>query len=87
MALRVLVVCTGNTCRSPMGAGLLTEMLAGEIEVVSAGIMAAEGHPATPEAVTACAAAGIDISVHRAGPGCGRLRRSGTNQRRRHYHR
>ena len=50
----VLFVCTGNTCRSPMAAALLRALLdkRGGINIMvsSAGIAAAEGDPATPEA-------------------------------------
>lgn len=65
---RVLFVCTGNTCRSPMAAALL-RALAGEagldIEVRSAGIAAIAGGPPTPEAVAALAARGIVLEGHR----------------------
>ena len=70
-------VCTGNTCRSPMAAGLAKMLLAemhdcrpGElrsrgIEVVSAGVCAHNGGRATPEAVQAAKALGADIARHR----------------------
>lgn len=48
MSKRILFVCTGNTCRSPLAEGLLREMAkrAGfPLEVQSAGIAAAEGGP------------------------------------------
>ena len=66
--LRVLLVCTGNICRSPIAHGLLSErskrLLGGEVEVRSAGTWAGGG-PATPEAVAAAADLGVDISGHR----------------------
>jgi protein-tyrosine-phosphatase len=68
----VLLVCTGNTCRSPMAAGILKKMLADEgitgIQVVSAGTAALEGMPATDLAVETSSDWGIDISGHRSQP-------------------
>lgn len=68
---RVLFVCTGNTCRSPMAEGLLKKLLndrSGEIpwiSVASAGTMGLVGQPATPLAVEVAAEYGIDIGEHR----------------------
>ena len=66
----ILMVCTGNICRSPMAAGLLRHMLPTELEnrilVSSAGTQAIHGHQAAPFAVQAMARQGIDISGHRA---------------------
>lgn len=63
---RILLVCTGNTCRSPMAEGLL-RALAQErgqaVEVLSAGLCA-DGSPASPQAVEAMAQRGIDIAGH-----------------------
>ncbi len=66
-------VCSGNTCRSPMAAALARARLAAagrlDIGVFSAGLQAAEGEPATPEAIAATAAAAEplpDLAVHRA---------------------
>jgi L-threonylcarbamoyladenylate synthase len=76
-ATRLLFVCTGNTCRSPIAAGLATTMLAERlgckpeelegmgVEVVSAGVLGMDGSPATPEAVRAARRFGADISRHR----------------------
>ena len=72
-----LFVCTGNTCRSPMAAGLAKRFLAdrlgckvGELtrhglKVLSAGAFAGEGFGATPAAVEAARELGADISRHR----------------------
>ena len=63
---RVLVVCTGNTCRSPMAEGWLKQKLSGKGWMVeSAGVGAWGGSPATPEAVEAMREVGVDISEHR----------------------
>lgn len=64
----VLVVCTGNVCRSPMAEGLLRARFArlGRGSVESAGIAALVGRPAEPYAVEAVARRGVDISGHRA---------------------
>ena len=67
LAFSVLVVCTGNMCRSPMAHGVLAQMLAGErVFVYSAGTDAPAGAPATRAAVEAAAGLGADISRHRA---------------------
>jgi protein-tyrosine-phosphatase len=62
---RVLVVCTGNTCRSPMAEGWLNAKLAGKGWLAeSAGVAAWGGSPASPEAVEAMREIGVDISGH-----------------------
>ena len=67
--LRVLLVCTGNICRSPLAHGFLEDRsrryLDGAIEVRSAGTWARDGGPATPEGIAAGVEAGIDIDRHR----------------------
>lgn len=66
----VLMVCTGNICRSPMAAGLLRHRLPpalqGRVAVSSAGTHALHGHQAEPLAVQTMADTGIDIRDHRA---------------------
>ena len=61
---RVLFVCTGNTCRSPMAAALFYDMMVRErgednFAVSSAGLYAAEGAPISPHAAEALAGAGV----------------------------
>jgi len=62
----VLFVCSGNSCRSPMAAGILRSMLGGRaaVDVVSAGVSAAEGMSASPQARAVMQGRGIDISGH-----------------------
>jgi len=67
---RLLFVCTGNICRSPMAEGLCRNLLesAGDFEVASAGVHAARGMPPSPEAVDALREIGIEISDYRSQP-------------------
>lgn len=68
---RVLMVCTGNVCRSPMAMGLLRKRLAqdgldGEVSVSSAGVYGLDGSPASQPGVDVLAERGVDIAAHRA---------------------
>lgn len=63
----ILVVCTGNSCRSPMAAALLNKMLAGlPAFVYSAGTEAPVGQEATRSARQVAAEFDLDIHGHRA---------------------
>ncbi len=67
--LRVLFVCTGNTCRSPLAALALHAELGAEassVEVRSAGTAAHSGDPASEGSQHVAAADGFDLSGHRA---------------------
>jgi len=70
----ILVVCTGNICRSPMAEGLLRHALAAQpaplqsLKVVSAGVATRLGEPVSENSVIALKKAGIDISGHRSQP-------------------
>ena len=66
----VVIVWTGNICRSPMASGILQQRLAQDglansIMVASAGTRGVDGSFASPHAVQAMAARGVDVSNHR----------------------
>ncbi|GAO01353.1 low molecular weight protein-tyrosine-phosphatase [Anaeromyxobacter sp. PSR-1] len=65
---RVLMVCVGNICRSPMAEALLRARFEGRAgaRVESAGVAALVGRPADESARELLAARGIDLSAHRA---------------------
>jgi len=72
----LLFICSGNTCRSPMAAGLAAKLLSEKLgttperlaekrlTVLSAGLHASRGMHATYEAVEAAADRGSDIASH-----------------------
>lgn len=66
----VVLVCSGNTCRSPMAEVLLRAALAKEggklaqLSIISAGIGAYPGEGASPHAVKALARIGLDLQSH-----------------------
>jgi len=65
---KLVFVCTGNICRSPMAEYLLRSLLGEESEwvVVSAGILAPQGMPASEAAIHVMQEdEGIDIARHR----------------------
>ena len=76
----LLVVCSGNTCRSPMAEAIArrelarlrglseSELATAGLHVVSAGLYADHGAPATPEAVQAMQGEGLDLAGHRSRP-------------------
>lgn len=67
MFQRIIVVCTGNICRSPMAEALLRSRLVETgISVCSAGIAALVGEAAEPFAQLIMQEHGYDISAHRA---------------------
>src|ERR1041385_50525 len=69
MIQRVLFVCTGNICRSPLAASLLERALKErglEVEVSSAGTGAWDGAPASEGAYLIGIEKGLDLSGHRA---------------------
>jgi protein-tyrosine phosphatase len=75
-----LIVCTGNTCRSPMGEGIFRDLIAQRIKcapdeieqhgvsVMSAGISAMPGGAAASPAIEVMGEAGIDLRAHSSQP-------------------
>ena len=68
--MKILFVCTGNTCRSPMAEGIFRKMLEDKgienVECSSAGLFAMTGDEPSLNAVKACERFAVDISSHRA---------------------
>lgn len=65
---KIIFICTGNTCRSPMAEGLFRAHGGEEktgLAAASAGLFTQDGMPASPNAVAAAAELGADLSAHR----------------------
>ena len=68
---RVVFVCSGNTCRSPLAEVLARSLLRAsglELEVCSAGLEAAAGMPAAAAAREVARGAGLSLDAHRSKP-------------------
>ena len=67
----VICVCTANICRSPMAEKLLEHALKNEdaplknVKVISAGVSAWDGEPASPNSVKELQKVGINLVMHR----------------------
>jgi protein-tyrosine phosphatase len=67
----ITCICTGNICRSPMAAKLLQHALGAENDpwssyrIISAGVSAANGNPASTQAINALKKVGLDLTNHR----------------------
>ena len=59
--LKILFLCTGNSCRSQMAEGWAKKLRSDAVEAYSAGV---EPHGMNPRAVKVMAEAGVDISGH-----------------------
>lgn len=70
----IVLVCTGNTCRSPMAETLLKEHLRlkfgneDAVRVLSAGVAANAGSMASPQAVEVMDSRGLDLTGHSSRP-------------------
>ena len=66
MKRKILCVCFGNTCRSPMLQALLSQILPREdFEIESAGLADRSGAPASPHAIECMRERCLDITAHR----------------------
>ena len=67
--MKVLFVCSGNICRSPMAAEYLRHRAArsrlSHVVVDSGGVLGIEGAPASEGAITVLKEDGLDLSTHR----------------------
>ena len=65
---KIIFICTGNTCRSPMAEGLFRAHGGEEktgLTAASAGLFTQDGMPASQNAIAAAAERGADITAHR----------------------
>ena len=71
LRVEIVFVCTANTCRSPMAAGLFRHALEAQpeplrsLKVSSAGVSVFDRQPANPNSIRAMAKVGVDIQDHR----------------------
>ncbi len=67
--MKILFVCSGNTCRSPLAEAVLKRMAEdagrGDIEVSSAGTQAWDGSPASDGSMLVGMERGLELSAHR----------------------
>lgn len=65
---KLLFVCTGNTCRSPMAEVIFNSLAVQQgldWRAESAGVAAVGDRPASPNAIRAVAEIGLDLNMHR----------------------
>ena len=69
--MNILFVCTGNTCRSAMAAGLMDKIVREnnmDVFIESAGIFAVGGDNASKNAILAMKKYDVDLSLHKSQP-------------------
>lgn len=70
--MKIVFVCTGNTCRSSMAEAIAKKWLASnapsrdDIILISAGLAAYPGSPASAQSIDVMRSVGIDLTDHRA---------------------
>ncbi len=60
---KILVLCQGNICRSPVAEAMLRQQMPGK-QIQSAGLTAMVGQGAEPTAIEIATADGLDLSAH-----------------------
>ena len=73
--LKIIFVCTGNTCRSPMAAAMAAQIFAEsglDVEISSAGVSAVKGQPASRHAIQVMKDSGLCLQSHKASDICGK---------------
>lgn len=62
--MKIMFVCSGNTCRSPMAEAIFKDMVK-NVEVFSAGFSTNSGEEASDKAMIVCANHNLDLTHHR----------------------
>ena len=64
--MKIMFVCTANTCRSAMAEAIFKKMAGEDIEVYSSGVVAKNGQHPSKNTLNVCRSHGIDVSAHKA---------------------
>ena len=63
--MKIMFVCTGNTCRSAMAEAIFKKMVDSSVEVYSSGTISVSGKSPSKNTVEVCKSHGIDVSNHK----------------------